>query len=88
MFTVILNNGNSPATFGWWYNFSAFGFKNSLYPGTGGTSCTGTLNNGQSCTIVVIFFTISAGLKLANVQVTYNNGKPLSYHKSLPRGWT
>ena len=50
-----------------------FTFKGGSYPGTGGT-CTGTLNGGGSCTIVVTFAPTSTGSQSDTVEVNYFNG--------------
>lgn len=70
----LTNNGNSPATsLAGGTILAPFSFKDGLFPGTGG-SCTGTLNNGSSCTVVITYAPTTAALHTGQVSITYNNG--------------
>ena len=48
-------------------------FRRRSLPGTGGT-CTTTLNNGASCSIVIRFTPTVSGLATDQIQIDYNNG--------------
>lgn len=48
-------------------------FAGGTFPGTGGT-CGSSLSSGNTCTFVVRFSPLSAGVKNANVTINYNNG--------------
>ncbi|MCB0357953.1 MAG: choice-of-anchor D domain-containing protein, partial [Bdellovibrionales bacterium] len=50
-----------------------FAFKGGSYPGTGG-SCSASLANGGSCTIVVTYSPAGAGIHTDTIDINYNNG--------------
>lgn len=50
-----------------------FSFKGGTYPGTGGT-CGATLNNGDSCTVVVNFAPSVAGTFNDTMNIQFNDG--------------
>ncbi|MCA9325968.1 choice-of-anchor D domain-containing protein, partial [Candidatus Saccharibacteria bacterium] len=50
-----------------------FAFKGGSYPGTGGT-CSGSLNNGSQCTLVVTYSPVTVAVHTDTLSVNYNNG--------------
>lgn len=52
---------------------TGYAFKGGTFPGTGGT-CTATLNQSGSCTIVVTFAPTTNGVKSGSIGVTYDDG--------------
>ena len=50
-----------------------FAFLGGAFPGTGGT-CTATLIQGSTCTLVVRFAPTLTGLQNGTIQLDYNNG--------------
>ena len=50
-----------------------FSYKGGAYPGSGGT-CTGSLANGGSCTVVITFAPTASGIHPSTVTIAYNNG--------------
>ena len=73
IFTVT-NTGGFPATATTELSLAApFRFAGGSFPGTTGT-CTATITNGSSCSIVVDFMPTATGLANGTIQFSYNDG--------------
>ncbi|MCB9025374.1 MAG: choice-of-anchor D domain-containing protein [Bdellovibrionaceae bacterium] len=84
---TLTNSGGVPATGLAEVGLAApYNFTGNVYPGTGGTCLTTTINAGQSCTVLISFKPTATGSTSDTIDFSYNDGTAVG--KNVTRGVT